>query len=1333
MPFAENLGSGGSALDAQYGSSAAPNTNSPLLLDPRTSGNFVYTPGSAGNYVSVPHADSLNILGTEGTPFLSLPGSANNFAQTPTTAALNITGDIEIIVRVALDNWSAILQGFVAKFDGPTGSGRSYGFRTNSVTPNRLEFFWQDSGTATLRNVVANANFSFTNGTTYWIRVRFDADNGSGGNDAEFSFAADSPAVPTVWTPIGTTVTTATVAAIATGTFPLVVGSENTANRSMAGKVYRAIVIADPFGTPVIAFDANFIQEDLGSRGFIENTGKLVTLTGAAAQIVDGTTYGFLPGVAGAGWSTPDVAALDVTGDIDLRARISLNDWTPSAEQAIIGKWTAAGNQRSYALRLTSGGSFYLTNSPDGIAAVTTTANAANTLTNGQTYWIRATLDVDNGAGNRVANFYYAADSETEPTAWTSIGTAVTVAGTTSIFNSTSTLEIGSFNGGASPVAGRVFRAQVFNGIAGTKVFDADFTRQIQFAGSFTEATGKVVTTQGAARIERDRDLDVRVKVALDDWTPSNNMALIGKLAGQRSYLLMALSNGNLWFGWSPDGTTEISGQSTSATGFADGTAKWVRATLDVNNGSNGRTITFYTSDDGTTWTTLGSPVATVGAASIFPSTVPVEVGTYSSGTDGLTAAKFFAAQVRNGINGPAVLDLDFTQQITSGGQSVIEPVSGATIPQAVQFAPNLGTGGAALNARYGASVLPEPTTNDPLLLEHTGTNYLYLPGVQLSYASTPSAIGSVTDITGDIAIAVHVDRDIPINDATFVVKRELGVDSSLQSYNLSQFTVTGGLRVLRFNWVQSDGTFRDVIGAVEVDPSQFSHLGVTHDVDDGAGGNVVSFWTSTDGVNWSLVESRTNAYTTDHRSNAAQIGIGGTTVGVGGAAGKYYRARIWNAASFAGAPVFDADFTTGITSGAQTTFTESSSNAATVTINRSTSGRKSVAVVRDVWLFGTDDYLEVADNDLLDFGAGDDMTALVVMRQWSSTAGAFRANLAKMNSLNTTQGWAIYSTAADQNVAFRARSTATSVQPSSLNTTPGQVSILAGTRSGSLHSFYINGASTSTTATAQDTTNTVALRIGANVTGGQVWEGELLGAAVFRRALSASEIALVNTHYQTGPTAASNALLSESVWWIDAGRTAAAQINRSTTGRKSVACADCIWLLGTDDFFEVADNPLLDFDQGEDFTLMSLVRVWDFQGTNDSLIAKSSSNTAGAAGYGLATGGSDPLTTTARLGDGSTGASVSTLARVPSRLVAVWAWRDTPTGTLHISLNNAASTSTPDLTTGNSGNSLALRLGALSGTASEFLNGELKSTAIWRRTLTASERAAVNNYYGTI
>jgi hypothetical protein len=93
----------------------------------------------------------------------------------------------------------------------------------------------------------------------------------------------------------------------------------------------------------------------------------------------------------------------------------------------------------------------------------------------------------------------------------------------------------------------------------------------------------------------------------------------------------------------------------------------------------------------------------------------------------------------------------------------------------------------------------------------------------------------------------------------------------------------------------------------------------------------------------------------------------------------------------------------------------------------------------------------------------------------------------------------------------------------------------------------------------------------------------------------------------------------------------------------------------------------------------------------------------------------------------------VSTLARVPSRLVAVWAWRDTATGLLHIALNNDAGSSTADLTTGDSANSLALRLGRLAGTGTEYLDAEMKSSAIWRRKLTASERAAVNYYYGTV
>jgi hypothetical protein len=253
VAVATNLGTGGSVLDAQFGSSPTSNTNEPLLLS-HTGTNYLYLPGVAGNYASTPDAN-----------------------------ALDITGDIDIRVRVALDDWSAVTQEFVAKFDGPTGSGRSYLFRTSSGVANRLEFAWQDSGTASVRTATSGANVSFANGAVGWVKCTFDADNGASGFTARFYTAPDQATEPTVWTQLGTDVTAATVATIATGTFPLVVGSGNTASRAMAGKFYRAIVRDGINGTTV--FDADFTQgiTSGAQTTFTATTGQTVTINRSTA------------------------------------------------------------------------------------------------------------------------------------------------------------------------------------------------------------------------------------------------------------------------------------------------------------------------------------------------------------------------------------------------------------------------------------------------------------------------------------------------------------------------------------------------------------------------------------------------------------------------------------------------------------------------------------------------------------------------------------------------------------------------------------------------------------------------------------------------------------------------------------------------------------------------------------------------------------------------------------------------------------------------------------------------------------------------------------------
>lgn len=204
---------------------------------------------------------------------------------------------------------------------------------------------------------------------------------------------------------------------------------------------------------------------DLLTAGQRTDTGAT---SGTAAEFgYDGEDFVLLPGASGDYVSTPDAASLDITGDIDLRVRVAMDDWTPAAESTLIAKYTATGNQRSYALAVTATGALIFRWSEDGTAEKTETSSAVNTFVNGSTHWVRATLDVDNGGGDAAVDFYTSEDGVT----WTALGAQQLNGATTSIFASTAVLELGSQTGGTvNRLAGKVFRAQVLSGIGGTSV-----------------------------------------------------------------------------------------------------------------------------------------------------------------------------------------------------------------------------------------------------------------------------------------------------------------------------------------------------------------------------------------------------------------------------------------------------------------------------------------------------------------------------------------------------------------------------------------------------------------------------------------------------------------------------------------------------------------------------------------------------------------------------------------------------------------------------------------------------------------------------------------------
>jgi hypothetical protein len=192
--------------------------------------------------------------------------------------------------------------------------------------------------------------------------------------------------------------------------------------------------------------------------------GKVGRNTPARARVALGAPWLDLE-TAGARATTPDVAALDIVGDIDIRWHGYRDSWGVAAD--LMSKWSTTGNQRSWLLRAELSGLLTLFWSVDGTAVLTANGTVPIPPSAGEIA-LRVTVDVNNGAGGRTITFYW---SDSVTGTWTQLGDPVVQAGTTSIFSSTAALTLGKE---PTSVAGtppqRVHAWQLHNGIGGTVV-----------------------------------------------------------------------------------------------------------------------------------------------------------------------------------------------------------------------------------------------------------------------------------------------------------------------------------------------------------------------------------------------------------------------------------------------------------------------------------------------------------------------------------------------------------------------------------------------------------------------------------------------------------------------------------------------------------------------------------------------------------------------------------------------------------------------------------------------------------------------------------------------
>lgn len=429
------------------------------------------------------------------------------------------------------------------------------------------------------------------------------------------------------------------------------------------------------------------------------------------------------------------------------------------------------------------------------------------------------------------------------------------------------------------------------------------------------------------------------------------------------------------------------------------------------------------------------------------------------------------------------------------------------------QYARNRGTAGSILNAIYGANTTVG--TDEPLLL-NGADRYLYTSAVSGNNATAPNT--AVLRCSTDFEIIFRVAAD----DWTPAATQALVSKFTVANQGYEVFLNTAGTLALIMRIAAADVTATSTV-APTISDGQAMWLRVTRVSSTG----IVSFYTAPDQDNvptaWTLlgatVASTTGAVTTGSTSFV----VGERPDNTRSAAAKFWRVIIRNAVDAVN-PVNGADFDFS----ANTSQSSFVATGGTVTINRSATGRKSVAYMgRPLWLFGTDDYMTVADNDNLDMVAASSFTVMAVLRPHNVAVGSAQVIVSKQNTLDGSAGWRLANgTAATTTFAIYDTGAVTTT---GANKTASALAVVAGVRSvtaDTLQAYLGGAASNATTDTTTATlANAIALRIGSTGGGASFLDAEVLAVMIWRRALTATEVSQVSAFYASslGPASGSN------------------------------------------------------------------------------------------------------------------------------------------------------------------------------------------------------------------
>lgn len=279
------------------------------------------------------------------------------------------------------------------------------------------------------------------------------------------------------------------------------------------------------------------------------------------------------------------------------------------------------------------------------------------------------------------------------------------------------------------------------------------------------------------------------------------------------------------------------------------------------------------------------------------------------------------------------------------GVSDITAAISSGIHPHYLGYKAGAGSGatlGSAAQTCYNAigsigDVVQTTAASQPLILPHTGTNYVWLPGVASNNFTTPNATSN--QITGDIDIKVNINYANNGSTQFLISKTQTvltnhGYDLCIQNSNTLLYQQSRA------------GVFNACTSSVGIGSSFVGWVRVTRVSSTG----VVTFFTSLDGINWTQLGSSFTLYSGALDNPNASVYLGSYFNSNNVFMGIIYRATISN--TIDGNPV--VDFNPASYSRATSATTWTSTTGEVWTINTpSTNNALKAAIVDTTYLMG--------------------------------------------------------------------------------------------------------------------------------------------------------------------------------------------------------------------------------------------------------------------------------------------------------------------------------------------------------------------------------------------